>query len=313
MKKALSLLLALVVCLSLCACGSGEQNDETHNQTEGQSNKLNLCQEWKAVSDGQTINFDKEGKFYINGDTYTYEYDEETNNITVDISNIQIKLPVTFIDGVYHISIEGKDFVPASEYERLRAEYAETMMVIPSFDGEPALNMELIKEHIERIELTVDNWNEYIKEYSYDVDVVTKDAFGEITNTETVTVYRLGYGTGKYYCLDATIELKHKETGEIVLFTSGNVANAVKNIHAIDNKPFHLDDYECTRIQGYIYFINYSEEVMTEVLNVRERTSYSDTNAWITITSDGMEGVWSVDCDAKVIESESENWRNYFE
>jgi hypothetical protein len=52
---------------------------------------------------------------------------------------------------------------------------------------------------------------------------------------------------------------------------------------------------------------------MTEVLNVRERTSYSDTNAWITITSDGMEGVWSVDCDAKVIESESENWRNYFE
>ena len=185
--------------------------------------------------------------------------------------------------------------------------------VVSGFDGTPALNYNLVAEHIDRVELTVDNWKEYIKEYSYDVEIVERDAFGEITNTETVTVYRLGYGTEKYYCLDVTIELKHKESGEIVLFTSGNIANAVTDLRAIETKPFHLDEYECTRIKGYMYFINYPEEVIEEVLNVYDRSGYSRWNASITVSSKSMEGCWDVDCDAKVIESQSENWRDYFE
>ena len=75
--------------------------------------------------------------------------------------------------------------------------------VVSGFDGTPALNWSLVDEHVERVELTVDNWKEYIKEYSYEVELVEKDAFGEITNSEKVTVYRLGYGTEKYHSLQA--------------------------------------------------------------------------------------------------------------
>ena len=53
--------------------------------------------------------------------------------------------------------------------------------VISGFDGTPALNRNLIGNHIERVELTVDNWSDYIKEYSYDVELIEKDAFGEVT------------------------------------------------------------------------------------------------------------------------------------
>lgn len=179
-------------------------------------------------------------------------------------------------------------------------------------DATPALNLNVVNKHITRVELTVDNWRDYIKEYSYDVEIVEKDAFGEITKTEQVTVYRLGYGTEKYYCLDAIIELKHKQTGEIA--TLGQMAaNLAMDIGVIQYEPFHLDEYECTRIKGYMYFIDYSEEVMKEVLNMHDRSSIYDENASITVSNRGFDGVWFVDCEAKVIESGSDNWKDFFE
>ena len=45
MKKALSLLLALVMCLSLCACGNGEQNGETKTP------ETNILGKWVDISD----------------------------------------------------------------------------------------------------------------------------------------------------------------------------------------------------------------------------------------------------------------------
>jgi hypothetical protein len=184
--------------------------------------------------------------------------------------------------------------------------------VVSGFDGTPALNYNSVAEHIDRVELTVDNWKDYIKEYSYDVEVIEKDAFGEITKKETVTVYRLGYGTERYYCLSAIIELKHKETGNILLFGEHLAANLVEDVEVIKLEPFHLDEYECTRIKGYIYFIDYPEEVIEEVLRVHDRRSYRHANAAITITSPSFEGLWVVDCEAKVIESNSDDWKKYF-
>ena len=60
------------------------------------------------------------------------------------------------------------DCVPASEFEAAYAEYARTMVVVSGFDGTPALNAALVHEHIDRVELTTDNWREYIKVYQYD-------------------------------------------------------------------------------------------------------------------------------------------------
>lgn len=185
--------------------------------------------------------------------------------------------------------------------------------VVTGYDGTPALNLDTVNKHITRVELTVDNWRNYIKEYSYDVEIVEKDAFGEIIKAENVTIYRLGYGTEKYYCLSATIELKHKQTGEIVTFGENLPTNIVKDICAVQYEPFQLNEYECTRIAGYMYFIDYSDEVMKEVLDIHDRRYAEEANAQIVISCSVFEGIWNVDCDAKVIESNTDNWNKYFE
>lgn len=310
MKKAIALLLALALCLSLCACGGSEQNgqEEQTKATEEKSNELNLCQEWKSVANGQVISFDENGYFYINGQTYSYEYDEEAGKILVDVG-VQVSLAVSLVDGIYRIDVEGTEFAPATEYEKLHEEYAKTMLVIPGFDGTPALNAVLVGEHIDRIELTVDNWRDYIKVYQYDVEVVEKDAFGEVTNTEASTVIRLGYGTEQYHYLDAIIELQHKETGEIT--TYGPASHLGKSF--ILDSSIDLDEYECTRIKGYLYFFDFTEEVIEEVIDVYDRWNKSSTHAEIKVTSGSFEGTWGVDCDAKVIENDSGNWSDYFE
>ena len=306
MKKAISLLLALVMCLSLCACGEGNENGGVQTKpSEAKVEKLNLVQEWRTISDGQTVEFDADGYFHINGGSYKYEYDEEASLVKID-AGIQINCPVTLVDGVYRIEVDGMEIVPASEYERLHEEYAKTMVVIPGFDGTPALNAVLVSEHIDRIELTVDNWKDYIKVYQYDVEVVEKDAFGEVISTETKTITRLGSGTEQYYCLDATIELQNKETGEFITYDGTGHDFILRDL--ID-----LDAYECTRIKGYLYFFDFTDEVMEEVLNKYGNWDSNNGSAEIQVTDSGFEGTWRVDCEGKVIENGSGSWSDYFD
>lgn len=179
--------------------------------------------------------------------------------------------------------------------------------VVSGFDGTPALNADLVDKHIDRVELTVDNWKEYIKVYSYDVELVKKDAFGEITSSEKCTVFRLGYGTEKYHYLDAVIELQHKQTGETITY-----ARHVGKSFILDTS-IDLEEYECTRIQGYLYFFDFSEEVLAEVLDVEERKYIDHANAEIKVKGGSIERTWEVDCDAKVIENASGAWSDYFE
>lgn len=305
MKKALSLLLALVLCLSLCACNSdkGDVGAET-NPSEAANTELNLIQEWKSISDGITLEFDAEGYCHLNGSSYPYEYDKEADQIIIS-AGYQFSCPVSLVDGVYRIEVDGVEIVPASEYERLHKEYAQTMLVISGFDGTPALNSSLVGEHINRVELTVENWREYIKVYQYDAEVVEKDAFGEIISKETQTATRLGFGPEQYSCLCAIIELQHKETGEFLTF---NTSEDVWLYEYID-----LDEYECTRIQGYMYFFDFTEDVMSEVLNRYDRSYASSENAEIQVTSSVFEATWSVDCDGKYIENRSGQWEDYFD
>lgn len=310
MKKAISLLLALVLALSLCACGGAEQGKETQaGQTEPQIQELNLFQEWKAVSNGAVIRFDESGTCTIYGENYPYEYVEAESKIVVEVYGMPVGLAITQVDGIYRIDVEGTEFAPAEAYEKLHEQYAQTMMAVPGFDGTPALNEALVEEHLERVELTVDNWREYIKVYSYDVEVVEKDAFGEITNTEKHTVIRMGYGTEQYHYLDAIIELQHKQTGETVIYAPASHQGRSFILTA----EMDLEEYDCTRIKGYLYFIDYPEEVMTQVLNVYDRTGATRENAEIQVTSGSFEGTWRVDCDAMVISNGSGSFGDYFE
>ena len=306
MKKAISLLLALVMCLSLCACGGGNSDTpDVPETTEAELSKLNLYQEWKALPGGQIVSFDEEGYFYIYGQSYKYEYNEETSTITIDVG-MQMSCPVSLVNGIYRINIDGMDCVPASEFEVAYEEYARTMVVVSGFDGTPALNAALVHEHIDRVELTTDNWRDYIKVYQYDVEIVEKDAFGEVVTSEIKTVSRLGLGMEQYYCMDATIELQHKETGEIILYDGTGHDFVLSN--AID-----LEAYECTRIKGYVYFFDFTEDVIEEVLNKYDSWNINNGSAEIKVTESGLERTWRVDYQGKVIENASGSWSDYFE
>ena len=59
MKKALSLLLVLVMCLSLCACGGGNDAPETTEATNTPTSTQNIPNEGDTPSTGETIIEDK--------------------------------------------------------------------------------------------------------------------------------------------------------------------------------------------------------------------------------------------------------------
>ena len=184
--------------------------------------------------------------------------------------------------------------------------------VVTGFDGTPALNKKVVDEYIDRVELTVDNWKEYIKVYNYDIEVVEKDAFGEITNKENHTIFRIGYGTEQYHFLDAIIELQHKETGETIIYAAyGHSGRSFILGDSVDSS-IDMNEYECTRIQGYLYLFNFPEDVFEEVLHIYDRTDWKG-NAEIYVNSGSTQDTWRVDCDAKVIENRSRQWSYYFE
>lgn len=316
MKKAISLLLAFVLCLSLCACG--DKNNSSNAQSNGENvitteiqnettavNKADvtfLCQEWRCVANGNTASFDEEN-FYINGNAYPYVYDDETNTITVNVG-VDAYLPVTNTDGVYCIDVEGEDYVPASEYERLHDEYVETQLISTDLNGEPCLNVNLVGEILERIELTTENWRDYIRVYSYDFEMVAKDAFGEVVNSEVITENCLGYGVERYHAFDAVIELKHKQTGELTTYTMRNNPCT----YEIDSN-MNLDDYECTRIEGYFYFVDIPEELIVKV--DREGTYVS--NSYFKIGDSSFNTTWYLDCEAKFVKVRSSTLDDYLD
>ena len=99
-------------------------------------------------------------------------------------------------------------------------------------DGAVHIDTEVFPECLEYVDLTTDNWREYIKaySYSYEEEKVEKDVFGEIISTEVVT------HTGRVLAVDneryhshgvINIELKDKSTGELTIYSLGNMGKTI--------------------------------------------------------------------------------------
>lgn len=203
MKKALSLVLALILCLSLCAC-----SDTTPSQTNNSS---------------------------VEGTTPVLTDNPSTDSITPPESNT--------VDTSWLVSGE-------------------------------TINVAKLREYIEIVELTTENWKEHFKVYSYSYteEKVEKDAFGEVVSTKTITHDGRAFGTGNeryHWYDDVIIELKNKATGVLSVYEFGpdggsddkNVAILLEELSYEEGsnvEDFNLDDYECTRITGFIYYINLS-------------------------------------------------------
>ena len=212
MKKALSLILALVMCLSLCACGGGVQDTQPHKPNSGNT------------SDDSTSH-------------------DNTNDSTSTDSTSQTE--------------------------------GESLIVQNPDNGKPMINALRFNELIERVELTTENWADYIEVCSYTQKTVEKDAFGEIISTETNTCYELGAKGNNYYTFyDFVIELKNNTTGELITRSGSNID------YWLDvAEDFSLDEYECTRIKGTLYLVNIPDEAIAVYpdIGVREYSvGYSD-------------------------------------
>ena len=131
-------------------------------------------------------------------------------------------------------------------------------LVITDDEGNSCINTARFKEIITQVELTEENWNEYIIVYSYEEP--ENDGAGNIISDKMITHYRLGGGSEKYHAFmhDTTLELKHKETERVETFQLGTSGVGV-------NESFSLDDYEFVSVTGYLYFIDPPEEVIFEL------------------------------------------------
>ena len=95
MKKALSLLLALVMCLSLCACNTDQESKEAKEAKEAYDTYLSGK---SFESEGSVLSFDDDNQmtyYYENlvGDTFRYTYsvgdiENDGNTITFTVKQI---------------------------------------------------------------------------------------------------------------------------------------------------------------------------------------------------------------------------------
>ena len=120
----------------------------------------------------------------------------------------------------------------------------EIPLIVIDFFGGPCINYLRFPECVEAVELTTDNWKDYIKVYSY--------------SDKTTTYYQLGAGNERYHQFDGvSIELKHISTGEVISYKFD--FDGEKGVP----EDLNLDNYECVSIQGYLYFVDVPNEAIT--------------------------------------------------
>ena len=140
------------------------------------------------------------------------------------------------------------------------ASQEEDIVLYNEEEGYVFINQKRFSELYTVVELTTENWQDYLEVYSREPTTTETDAFGEIVSQETKTKYAIGAKGGKYfYTQGLAIELKDKETGELM-------TRSVINGEQLDvTKDFSLDQlYECTRIKGTLYLIDLPEETILE-------------------------------------------------
>lgn len=134
----------------------------------------------------------------------------------------------------------------------------EPPLVIRADDGTVYIDVEQFTDLWEVVELTTENWRDYIKVYSFDREKVETDTFGDVVSRETETITVLGAGNERYhYFKGVAVELKDKETGELTTYEFYGFGKEL-------GEPLDLERYDCTRIKGQLIFVELPEEAIFE-------------------------------------------------
>lgn len=158
---------------------------------------------------------------------------------------------------------------PGSQAEQDRAK-TPAGVIGKDMKGEVCIKEKNAGKIIEKVELTADNWQDYLEVFSYEQITIERDAFGEVISEDTRVVYLLGPKTQRYHTFsdDTAIEFYHKAIGERIVYEIAYDGARV-------DEGFHLDDYEFSRIIGAIYFLDIPEEVIV-------RTQWGDDHGEAT-------------------------------
>ena len=148
------------------------------------------------------------------------------------------------------------------------AEEKEPELII-TINDTPYINAERFPELVETVELTTENWRDYIDfKFSTYYDE-TKNAFGEVIETTAHTSQHIIVKTDKYYQIvgteekPAAIELQHRTTGEVKMLA----LEGIEFLFSIGEGYFkdnNLDNYDCLRIQGTLYIVDIPQEVLID-------------------------------------------------
>ena len=132
MKKAISILLALILCLGLCACGQDatdkkQDPDSGNNSTSTEpavkeETEFVLCQEWKNVKSGHSVVIREDGTYSSGGSQFNYVYSEEEQAVFLDSARFDIVQQY----GVYMLVFDNEEYlVSADNYEALHVIFVQ--------------------------------------------------------------------------------------------------------------------------------------------------------------------------------------------
>lgn len=128
MKKIILLILVLIICLGLVACGdtSGESangNESTPKEND-RSGILDLCKEWHSLSSRMSISFNTKGTCTFDGSECKYEYDKAKGIISI-YDTYTVNLNVVIRGDATWLKTQDVAFVPLAAYEKYDEAYLE--------------------------------------------------------------------------------------------------------------------------------------------------------------------------------------------
>ncbi len=190
LKKLLTVVLALIMCLSLVACGGGAEEKAWEEFLVG---------EWIAENGNRDkfpegLSFNEDGTCIINGEEYEWEvrntYENDADYFVKDGKNNKYRINASKYDSSYsyinlnEVDAEGNSIGSFGTFYKV--------------------------EEFTKIEITEDNWQEYFETVKKPMSTV-EDAFGEVVNVNFYEYLLLGeeYGEVCEYISNGAIEYSY--------------------------------------------------------------------------------------------------------
>lgn len=123
MKKIISIVLILIMCLGLYACDGSEAPDDDQTERDQSSSKNEILGEWTLFEYGISVTFLKDGTGTDNGGSiFTWKYNEDLKYYTIavqtedGVSTFDTMIQKTKNPAVTYITVNGERFYHISKH-----------------------------------------------------------------------------------------------------------------------------------------------------------------------------------------------------